>query len=118
PASSPSASSLHPAHPYPPNLTRLLRDRPYPELVSSVYADGHVTDSSARGGPPPLDHPRRGRARPAHGRARRHRREHRAPLRPGRPRVLRRRPAVGPHVVLARLREPPAPRRSALRPRR
>ena len=66
----------------------------------------------------PLGHPRLPRARPAHGRARRDDRQRRDALDPAVARVLERRPPVARHRVLARLRQPPVPRRPAERPAR
>ena len=60
--------------------------------------------------------PRRPRHRPAHGRARRDRREHRAALGAAGPRLLRRPPAVDRHRLRAGLRQPAAARRPARRP--
>ena len=85
------------------------------ELLSGYKGCPHVLFRRCPSRPPLAD-PRDHRHRPADGRARRDDREHRAPVRPARPRLLRRRPAVGDHGLCAGVRQPAAARRPHRRP--
>ena len=65
-------------------------------------------DTEESGGAPPRVGPGAHLRRAAHGRARRHDREHRAPLHPGRPRHRQRQPDLGRHRLRPGLRQPAA----------
>src|SRR4051812_26150234 len=80
-----------------------------------LFHDLFVSSSTPRA---PLADPRRARPRSAHGHPRRDRREHRAAVRAGGARLLRREPAVDRHRLHVGLRRPAAARRPRRRPRR
>ena len=96
------------------------RDPPSIWSVALHIAPSEVSPHARTTRQPPsrkaLAHPRRHRDRPAHGRARRDDREHRPAVRAGGARLRRRRAPVDRHGLRARLRQPPAPRRSHRRP--
>ena len=87
------------------------RNPPCLRLLSSSRLDPGTRGRAQRQGPAPGHRPDHHHGRPAHGRARRHHREHRDAAHHGRPRLHPGEPLVGRHGLHPRLRWPAAPRR-------